>query len=63
MRRREFAAKNFPATPRGSAKRARAPSRMQRKRERCRVPELPLHALICGLERSKSFLVVPVRGL
>jgi hypothetical protein len=34
---------------------------MQRKRERCRVPELPPHALICGLERSKSFLVVPLR--
>jgi hypothetical protein len=62
MRHWEFAAKNFPARPRGSAKRARAPSRMQRKRERCRVPELLLHNLICSLERSKSFLVIPVRG-
>jgi hypothetical protein len=62
MRRREFAAKIFRLRQRGSAKWARAPSRMQRRREPCRVPEL-LHALIRGLERSKCFLVVPLRGL
>ena len=31
--------------------------------EKLHVPELPPHALICGLERSKSFLVVSLRGL
>jgi hypothetical protein len=31
--------------------------------ENFRVPELPPHVLICGLERNKSFLVVSLRGL
>jgi hypothetical protein len=31
--------------------------------ESFRVRELPLHDLICGLERKEVFLVVSLRGL